>query len=78
MLMLAFLHSLAKEGEDMDVPLTEQATLRLPTSTLLFESGLGYDEPKEHGRLVPLDYFEDGEEEPDEDDIDEEDDDKTI
>jgi TIR domain len=73
MLMLAFLHSLVEEGKDIDVPLTEQTILRLPTSTLLFESGWGYDEPKEHGRIVPLDYYEDSEEESDEDEIIEED-----
>jgi hypothetical protein len=67
MLMLAFLHALA-ENKSIRVPLTEEDTLELPTCTMSFESRIGYDEPQEHGRLVPLDYHEDGEQELDEDD----------
>lgn len=77
MLMLAFLHTLA-DGKAISVPLTEEVKLQLPTCTMLFESELGYDEPLEHGRLVPLDYHEDGEVETDEDDTDEGKSGKTV
>ena len=72
MLMLAFLNSLAKGDKNIVVPLSEKATLTLPTCTLTFESKWGYDEPLENGRLVPLDYYEERDEESDKE-MDEED-----
>ncbi|MDP2884303.1 MAG: toll/interleukin-1 receptor domain-containing protein [Ignavibacteria bacterium] len=74
MLMLAFVSSLAHSSGEIIVPLTEELTLRLPASTMMFESRMGYEEPKESGRLVPLDYYEETGEQVNEEDPIEEDD----
>ncbi|MBI5646532.1 MAG: toll/interleukin-1 receptor domain-containing protein [Ignavibacteriae bacterium] len=58
MLMLAFLNSLADEGNEIHIPLTPKYTLKLSSCTMMFESTWGFDDPKQYARLVPLDYYD--------------------
>ncbi len=66
-LQLGFLASLSDDLLNIKVPITRTETLNLPISTVKFYCEFGYDEPKNDGRLIPLDYYE----EIDEEDLDE-------
>jgi hypothetical protein len=61
-LLLAFLGSLGDSDNKISIPISESFSLSLLTQTMEFESRLGYEEPKDKGRLVPLDYSEEDEE----------------
>ncbi len=60
--LLGFLSAISKDGESIEIKLTETAVLRLPVSTIMFTCNEGYDEPKDKARLVPIDYSEELEE----------------
>jgi hypothetical protein len=62
-LLLAFLSSTSdSDSSKIKIPLNEQITLNLLPTTLEFQSPIGYEEPTDKGRLVPLDYSEEDEE----------------
>lgn len=62
-MLLAFLSSLGEDSNNhINLPLTEKYLLSLSTKTIEFKSPIGYIEPKDKGRLVPLDYSEEDEE----------------
>lgn len=62
-LLLAFLSSISdSDSNTIKIPLSEEFTLILLSTTLEFQSPIGYEEPKDKGRLVPLDYSEEDEE----------------
>lgn len=62
-LMLAFLSSLSDDGKEIRIPISNTAHLILPVTTVTFHCGYGYHEPKTDGRLVPLDYWDETEDE---------------
>lgn len=62
MLFLAFLRSIA-DGDNIRVPLTTGITMMLAKTPVLFASNTSYVEPAENGRLVPIDYIDDEEDE---------------
>lgn len=78
MLMLAFLQSVAHEGNEIDIPLAEVSSIKLTTTTLLFESQWDYDEPREHARIIPLEEEGVGLLDADEEDSDEDDENETV
>ena len=74
--MLAFINSLADANGCIQIPVSDEKWLQIQPLPVLFESRFGYDDPKESGRLVPLDYTEERFEESIEED--EEDDDSAV
>jgi hypothetical protein len=57
-LLLGFLASLSDDKRNIKIPITLNSNLNLDISTITFYCDYGYEEPKTDGRLVPLDYFE--------------------
>ena len=60
-LLLGFLASLTSEDGNIHIPLSKEFTMILPSTTIEFECGLGYDDPKDNARLIPLDDYADDE-----------------
>jgi hypothetical protein len=60
-LLLAFLKTLSDDSIHIIVPLNETFTLKLNATPITFLSNVGYDEPHNKGRLVPIDYYEENE-----------------
>lgn len=58
--MLAFVASLS--SENLVIRVSENSNLVFPNSTIEYVCDHGYQEPKDNGRLVPLDYYEELEE----------------
>jgi hypothetical protein len=59
------LASLSDDRDNIKIPLAPSKDLILPTITMTFYCDMGYDEPKQKGRLVPIDFNEDQEDESD-------------
>ena len=62
-LLLAFLGSLAEDLTTFGVRITEDDILWLSTAPVAFVSDKGYQDPKDEGRLIPIDEFVDEEDE---------------
>lgn len=58
-LLLAFLSSLSDDEEVITIALNENMNLGVKNTTIKFTCDLGYDEPLNQGRLVPIDYYDD-------------------
>ena len=60
--MLAFLASLSDDKETIRLPISENHDLVLAVETVRFKASFDYDEPKSNGRLVPIDWVDEGDE----------------
>lgn len=61
-MMLAFLHSLSGDGSKIVLPGNENVSIEVNKEPIVFYSEIGYTDPVEKGREVPIDYYEDEEE----------------
>ncbi len=61
-MMLAFLHSLAENSVTISLPGNETESIHVNKEPIVFFSEIGYNDPIEKGREVPIDYYEDEEE----------------
>jgi TIR domain len=62
-LLFAFLHSLKKNSEEINIPIKESLFISLSTIPINLNSKVGYKEPKNKARLIPInEYFEDDDE----------------
>lgn len=61
-MMLAFLHSLSGDGSEIILPGNEKISIVVNKEPIIFFSEIGYSDPVEKGREVPIDYYEDDEE----------------
>lgn len=57
--LLAFTASLCDDGKQILIPVNPDESINLPVTPIEFECERGYEEPKDKGRLVPIDYSED-------------------
>ena len=72
-LELGFLASLSDDGVYIKAPVSTTESLKIPISTMQFYCDYGYEEPKNDGRLIPLDFFEESN-----DDLEDEEDQEII
>lgn len=56
--MLAFLFSLTSEDEKIHLPLTLDEELVLLPTTMEFHCNFGYTDPIDNARMVPIDDYE--------------------
>lgn len=57
-LLLAFLKTLSDDGVYINIPLNKDFILILNSTPIQFISKIGYDEPLNKGRIVPIDFYE--------------------
>ncbi|MBX0291012.1 toll/interleukin-1 receptor domain-containing protein [Hymenobacter sp. HSC-4F20] len=61
-LQLAFLGSLTDDATTFGIPITQTDYLWLSTTPICFVSDKGYNDPEDQGRLIPLDDYDDAQE----------------
>ncbi len=66
--MLGFLNAIAEDNGEIEIAFNPEGSFKIKAATTLFYSEVGYRDPKDNARLIPLDSFDDLLEETDETD----------
>lgn len=61
-MLIAFLHSLITNDSDIRFPATPSDAIVAASEPIVFYGDVGYDDPREKAREVPLDFFDDEQE----------------
>lgn len=62
-MLIAFLYSLNEEGDVINLPASEVEFIKIQKEPMFFISNVGYDDPKDKAREVPIDFYEDDDDE---------------